>query len=67
MFLKPGPQNANEFTLVAPYLKALRRSTAVPGHGSPLLLLAVVADSPLIRLPASTRFVGAISSPSWAA
>src|SRR5262249_27689749 len=30
----------------APYLKALRRSTAGPGRDSPLLFLAVAADSP---------------------
>jgi len=54
-------------SVVAPYLKALRSSTAGPGHGSPLLFLAVAADSPVMRLSASTRFVGAISSPSWAA
>src|SRR5262249_20953804 len=37
----PGP-----LPLVAPYLKALRRSTAGPGRDSPLLFLAVAADSP---------------------
>src|SRR5215472_16112947 len=42
--------------MVAPYLKALRRSTAGPDHRSPLLFLAVAADPPVIRLSASTRF-----------
>src|SRR5262245_34444079 len=65
-----GPDHSSPLLFLAvaadPYLKALRRSTAGPDHSSPLLFLAVAADPPVIRLSASTRFVGAISSPSWA-
>src|SRR6266513_151248 len=42
--------------MVAPYLKALRRSTAGPGHGSPTAFFVVAADSPRHSSPGINPF-----------
>src|SRR6266480_1141793 len=52
----PTMPTATRHRCLAPYLKALRRSTAGPGHGSPTAFFVVAADSPRHSSPGINPF-----------